>query len=388
MCLKLWPRLCLSNGSRYSNADRCRRTPGIVSQVSAIQSSQRPGKSGSVAALLLAAFAGELCADDSAPPLFSDDSVLEIRIEAPLTTLVRERSDTEYLDGFAYYTDATGAERQLDLKLRTRGRYRRKSETCPFPPVRLNFRKEQVEGSVFDGVDKLKLVTHCRNSSDAYEQNVLKEYLAYRIFNLLTDYSLRVRLLRIEYVDSENNDKSETRFAFLIEDDDLFADRVGAPPVKLPYTAYERLDSAQATLVAVFQYLIGNTDFSMIAGAKDDNCCHNIALFTVGEDRYLPVPYDFDFAGLVNARYAEPNPALSIKRVTSRLYRGQCSFNSHVDDTVAQVLAQRASVHDTLARVPGMDERTRKNATRYLEGFFDEMAESRNVENQMVKRCL
>lgn len=353
-----------------------------------MQSSQRPGKSGTVAALLLAALAVEVCADEGVLPLFSDDAVLELRIEAPLTTLIRDRSDTEYLDGFAYYSDAAGAEHQLDLKLRARGRYRRQLDTCPFPPVRLNFRKKQVEGTVFDGVDKLKLVTHCRNSSDPYEQNVLKEYLAYRIFNLLTDYSLRVRLLRIEYVNSEKSGNAETRYAFLIEDDDVFADRIGAPQAKLPYTDYEDLDPGQASLVAVFQYLIGNTDFSMIAGAKDDNCCHNVGLFTIGADRYLPVPYDFDFAGLVNARYAKPNPKLSIRRVTSRLYRGQCSFNSHLDDILSQVLAQHDAVRETIAGVPGMDERTRETTTRYLERFFDEMGESHNVDRYMVKKCL
>ncbi|MEX0975499.1 MAG: hypothetical protein WDZ50_00205 [Woeseia sp.] len=353
-----------------------------------MQASQRPGMSGTVTALLLAALAVELRADDGLPPLFSDDAVLQLRIEAPLTTLIRERSDTEYLDGFVYYTDATGAEHRLDLKLRARGRYRRQLDTCPFPPVRLNFRKKQVEGTVFDGIDKLKLVTHCRNSSDAYEQNVLKEYLAYRIFNVLTDYSLRVRLLRIEYVDSAKSGKVETRYAFLIEDDELFADRIGASRAEVPYTDYEHLESSQASLVAVFQYLIGNTDFSMVAGAKDDNCCHNIELFTVGADRYLPVPYDFDFAGVVNARYAKPNPNLSIKRVTSRLYRGQCSFNSNLDDTVSQVMAQRDSVRDTIAGVPGMDERTRETTARYLDRFFEEMGNPRNVESRMVRKCL
>lgn len=353
-----------------------------------MQSSQRPGKSGTVAALLLAALAVELRADDGALPLFSDDAVLELRIEAPFTTLIRERSDTEYLDGYIYHTDTTGAERQLDLKLRARGRYRRQIDTCPFPPVRLNFRKKQVEGTVFEGIDKLKLVTHCRNSSDAYEQNVLKEYLAYRIFNLLTDYSLRVRLLRIEYVDTEKSGDFETRYAFLIEHDESFADRIGAPQAEVPYTAYRNLDASQASLIAVFQYLIGNTDFSMIAGAKDDICCHNVGLFAVGPDRYLPVPYDFDFAGLVNARYAKPNPNLSIKRVTSRLYRGHCSFNSHLDDTVSQVMVQRDSVRDTLAGLPGMDERTRDVTARYLERFFDEMGKPRNIESRMVRKCL
>ena len=126
-------------------------------------------------------------------PLFQNQDALRVRIEAPLRTLIRERSDTEYLDGTFAYTDASGQEVVLDLKLRARGRYRRQRSTCDLPPIRLNFKKKQVMGTEFAGQDKLKLVTHCEENRDRYEQYVLKEYLAYRILNTLTDASFRAR---------------------------------------------------------------------------------------------------------------------------------------------------------------------------------------------------
>lgn len=341
---------------------------------------------GPSAAGLLLWLAAAAAPAGEAVPLFADDTLLPVRIEAPLRTLTRERSDTEYLDGILYYTGGDGLEQALDLKLRARGRYRRKPDTCAFPPVRLNFRKGQVEATPFAGVDKLKLVTHCKGSG-GYEQNVLKEYLAYRIFNTLTDKSFRVRLLRVDWVDSERGGETETRHAFLMEDDDLLEDRLGAQRMEVKSIGYGLLQPEQAALVSVFQYLIGNTDFSMVLGPKDDDCCHNVVLFAGDHGRYLPVPYDFDFAGLVNARYAEPNPRLNIRRVTTRLYRGNCIHNDYLDGELEQVMTQRESVMALVDGVPGMDDRTRDNARRYLGDFYDDLSAPGGAEKYLVKDC-
>jgi hypothetical protein len=161
-----------------------------------------------------------------ASPLFDSHTVLNIRIEAPLTQLMRERPDEDYLDGKLSYTDAAGAAHTLDLKLRTRGEYRRQRKTCSFAPIRLNFRKKQVAETVFAGQDKLKLITHCKTGSDRYEQLVLKEYLAYRSLQILTDKSFSTRLLRVTYVDSDDDGKSITRFGFVVEDEKDVGDRL------------------------------------------------------------------------------------------------------------------------------------------------------------------
>lgn len=337
------------------------------------------------AALLLWLVAAAAPAGE-AVPLFADDTLLPIRIEAPLKALTRERSDTEYLDGLLYYTGGDGLEQALDLKLRARGRYRRKPDTCSFPPVRLNFRKGQVEGTPFAGVDKLKLVTHCKDSG-SFEQNVLEEYLAYRIFNTLTDKSFRVRLLQVDWVDSERGRGTGIRYAFLIEDDDLLEGRLGAQRMEVRGIAYDLLQPEQAALVSVFQYLIGNTDFSMVLGPKDDDCCHNVVLFAGDHGRYLPVPYDFDFAGLVNARYAKPNPRLDIRRVTTRLYRGNCIHNDYLDGALEQVMARRESIMALVDGVPGTDERTRENARRYLGDFYEDLSAPDGADRHLVKDC-
>lgn len=343
---------------------------------------------GAVALLtaLVAAFSAR--ADTVGQPLFASDSTLQARIAAPLTTLMRERSDTEYLEGTFSYVDATGVERTLSLKLRARGKFRLQRDTCNLPPIRLNFRKKEVAGTEFAGQDKLKLVTHCSQRREVYEQYVLKEYLAYRIFNTLTDNSFRTRLLKIDYVDSDDDGKTWTRYGFVIEDDDLLAERIGAEVAKVPRITYATLDRQQAILVSVFQYLIGNTDYSLVASTRDDDCCHNTVLFSVAGGNYIAIPYDFDFSGLVNARYAEPSPRLPIRSVVRRLYRGICTHNDLMEATIARFKGSEDSIRQAALRLEGLREKERAAVLQYISGFFDDIADASSVERNLVNKCL
>lgn len=320
-------------------------------------------------------------------PLFSSHSVLNIRIKAPLTQLMRERSNEHYLDGTLSYTDASGVVHTLDLKLRTRGEYRRQRKTCSFAPLRLNFRKKQVAETVFAGQDKLKLVTHCKTNSNRYEQLVLKEYLAYRSLQILTENSFDTRLLRVTYVNSEDEGKSITRFGFVIEDEKGVGDRVRLSPAKVPKIAYEDLDRQQASLVSLFQYMIGNTDFSLIRGALDDNCCHNIELFSNDDDVYTPIPYDFDFAGMVNAPYAEPNPKLKINSVRVHYFRGRCSENELLNDTAAYIREHETEIRNLVANQDDLEDGHQKDVIRYLNVFFERIATPQNVERYFARKC-
>ena len=319
-------------------------------------------------------------------PLFAAEDTLALRIEAPFRTLMRKRSDTEQLDGTLAYADPSGVERVLDVKLRTRGIFRRSAENCEFAPVRVNFRKGQVEGTVFAGQDKLKLVTHCENR-DTYEQYVLKEYLAYKIFNAVTDHSFRARLLRVTYVDTDRDGESQTRYAFFIEDNDRLAERIGAEKVEVKQASYGRLEERQAALVTVFEYLVGNTDFSMIGPDKGKDCCHNIELFSREPDVYIAIPYDFDFSGIVDARYAAPHPSLRTRSVVRRVYRGICDHNDATAEAAAQFRSRRDVISQLPATVEGMDERTRRKAENYIAEFYEDIADPRAVEDNLVTEC-
>ena len=321
-----------------------------------------------------------------ANPLFESNATLEITIEAPLTTLVKERSDVDYLDGMISYTDEHNVDKSFDLKLRTRGRYRRQKSTCFFPPIRLNFRKGQVADSVFAGQDKLKLITHCQTNRPQSEQLVLREYLAYRILNTLTDKSLAARLMRITYVDSESDKEPLTKYGFVIEDDDDMAERVELTALDSIGLNYRDLDQTQTNLISVYQYLIGNTDYSIIRGPADDKCCHNSIPLSNGEIAF-PVPYDFDFSGIVDARYASPNPRFKIRKVTQRLYRGRCNNNSILPDTFAYFETKKPEIYGLVDELTDLDEKNRRKVERYLDSFYEEIADEKKIERNFVKKC-
>jgi len=320
-------------------------------------------------------------------PLFASHSPLTVTIEAPLSTLMDERPDEEYLAGTFRYTGDDGTDQAFDLKIRTRGNFRRQKDICNFAPVRLNFRKKQVADTVFAGQDKLKLVTHCQQNKPLYEQLVLREYLAYRILQQLTNKSFGVRLFHINYVDTDRG-KSRTKYGFVIEDDDDVADRIGMKSLKMGNVTNADLDPRQQNLVNVFQYMIGNTDYSLINGPENDDCCHNsILLSGTGGPPFTPVPYDFDFSGLLNAPYALVNPQFNLRTVRSRLFRGQCSNNDLLPDTFRHLLENKDAVYAIVDELDMFNTNTRRLVVRYLNSFYDDITQPETVALKFAGKC-
>lgn len=326
---------------------------------------------------------------DSGLPLFADSEMLSVTIEGPLSTLIRERSDEEYYDGLFRYTAGDGTEHELDLQFRARGNYRRRRETCLFPPVRLNFKKKQVEGTIFEGQNILKLVSHCRPGSKRYEQHVLREELAYRILNLHTPYSFRSRLMRIRWVDTDKGNDVDERYGFVIEHKNELEERTNLVEPGLEKTSYDLLNSRQAAVTALFEYLIGNTDFSMIAGPAGEACCHNGLLLREGEDgEIFFVPYDFDMAGIVDAPYAEPNPRFNLRSVTERLYRGHCRFNPDMEAAKTAYLDNQDTVMSLIENQPGLDKRNLKRVTRFMEQFYENIGDPKKFGKEITDECI
>ena len=319
-------------------------------------------------------------------PLFRDDGTLEAEVEGPFEFLSRERPDEEEADGKFRYTDDVGRRIEIDVSLRTRGRLRRDPDTCDFPPLRFNFRKSQTDDTLLDKQDKLKVVTHCQNN-ERYSQAVISEYLAYRIFNLLTDYSFRVRLVNMTYV---YTDRSETRqsYAIFIEHADRLGKRIGGEPVQTERTAIDALHPADLSLASVFQYFIGNTDFSPIATSPDEDCCHNQALFTSEEGPYRTIPYDFDQSGLVDAKHAAPNPRFELNSVRQRLYRGRCANNDLLPGTLEIFRDKRDEIVALVENQPELTDATRRSLLKYIEDFYEVIDDPKRLDIKIVRKCL
>jgi hypothetical protein len=323
----------------------------------------------------------------TAAPLFVDEATLDVTIAAPFKTLMQERPDVEYLDGTFTYVGPDGATSTLDLKLRTRGNYRRDEEHCDFAPIRLNFRKRQVIDTLFDGQDKLKLVTHCRSNEPVFEFYVLREYFAYRFDNALTPVSYGVRLLRITYTDTETGD-SWTKFGFVIEDDDAVAERNDLEVVRISRIAQEEIDRHHQNLVHVFSYMIGNTEYSLVNPEPDKDCCHNTdVLSATGGPPYLPLPFDFDFAGLVDAPYAEPNPRYPIRSVRTRHYKGLCSNNDLLPTTVRLFLDARDEFDRVVDQYAHLSAYSTQLVRNYLDGFYNKIKDAESVQGSLAGRC-
>ena len=320
--------------------------------------------------------------------LFADNTPLKVTIEAPLTTLMKERPEDEYLEGKISFAGDDGNVQTVDLKLRTRGKYRRSEENCEFAPIRLNFRKKQVADTVFAGQDKLKLVTHCQDDSFLYRQLVLREYLAYRILNVMTSKSYGVRLLEIKYVDTEGA-RPMTTVGFVIEDDDAVAARNGMTPIKRGDISMHDLDPAQQNLVHMFQYLIGNTDYSLYRSEPDDDCCHNSDLLSATDGApFTPLPYDFDFAGLVNAPYAKPHPRYELMNVRVRLYRGLCKNNDLLPGTIQQFVDKQDAIFSIIEDLELLSSRSRRYVTRYLSAFYDYCTKPQSIKRRFIDHCV
>jgi hypothetical protein len=322
-------------------------------------------------------------------PLFMSEDVLNITIEGPLERVFDERSqDPESFDAQLRYRAPDGSETTFDIELRTRGFYRLKAATCRFPPLRVNFKKSAVEGTAFAGQDKLKLVTHCQDSREEYQQYVLQEYLIYRAYSLFTDLSFRVRLAQITYVDTERRRDTVTKYAFFLEDDEAMAGRNGWDLLEVPQVVPSQMQQPPLALMEVFQFMIGNTDWDAFRPEPDDPCCHNTKLAGSLETlTVIPVPYDFDWAGLINARYATPNPELNIRSVRNRLYRGICRPREELDAVLAMFLERRDAVYENFRSLPALDPQRLEDSIEYLDEFYEIVGDPAKVEREIVRRC-
>lgn len=337
-----------------------------------------------VAILLLSAGTAN-AQDDTTRPLFADDSTLALTIEAPFRRLARNTDDRRELDGVVRYRDANGEEVALDAEIRVRGKSRLR--VCDYPPLRIDFKRSQLGGTVFAGQNHLKLVVLCKRR-DTYRRYLAQEYQIYKAYNVLTDYSFRVRWLSVEYVDTEDQRAEPfTEPAFFIEEDWEVAERHGLETITAPRFNLAQLDSRELALLSLFQLMIGNTDWAGTAAAPDeDDCCHNGK--PIGSDGrgVIILPYDFDNAGLINTEYAVPGAGVNIRSVRQRIYWGYCATNSELDWAVQRFNERRAAIERVFDAEP-VDERSRSRTLDYISEFYDVINDAKDLQDDVVDEC-
>ncbi len=300
--------------------------------------------------------------------LLRSDDVREVTLRTNLVQLIENRNieDNEEKAELEF-EDANGESQIWTLKLSVRGKFRRRA--CDFPPLRLDFDKDDLKDRGMQKHDKLKLVTHCLDARAMGNENVLREYLAYKMYNLLTDDSYRVQLVKIRYEDTEGHMGNVTRYGFIIEDTDEMAERLGGEECDdclNPKPSTVNLETEN--LHAFFQYFIGNTDFSLAMQ-------RNLKLVTMPDGKLIPVGYDFDFSGLVNASYAVPAVDLGQLTLQERIFLGLQVEDAIMKKSLQRFEDQRDALFLLVKKFKLLPLDSRNEIRAYLEAFYADMNE-------------
>ncbi|MEM8800849.1 MAG: hypothetical protein AAGF15_12325 [Pseudomonadota bacterium] len=336
--------------------------------------------------------------------LFQSTDPLTIELSSPeLSDLIRSAAkEPKQIPATLTYENITGSRVALPVEVAPRGRSRRRLGICRFPPLRVHFGDDTKNDALFGQQSAIKLVTHCSESYEA-EQRVMKEYLAYRVYMLLTDASFQVRLAKIRYLNGDR--QIAHRYGFFIEDVDHVAARLGLKELearKLKNAEVKSWHNADnIALIALFQYMISNLDWSVTSNLGSLPCCHNVKLVAAKAERksfrktgepeavseVMALPYDFDYSGLVDAPYAVVNGSLSRYPVTTRIYWGFCDHNQNSMAARAEVIAQRAAILAELNALTELSPRNKRKARSFLERSLDIMSDDKRFERILDRRC-
>jgi hypothetical protein len=314
--------------------------------------------------------------------LFKNEEPLEITLQFDLAAYLRTKPKEEYLKGIITFKPGTANSMTRDIRLRTRGVFR--NLECYYAPIELNFKDADFGYTDMDSIGKLKMVVQCMPGSES-EKNVLTEYLIYKLFAALTDTCFRVRLLTVNYTDSEGKKKPFTQFGFFIEPTQMLAARTNSVEIKSRALNQKTIYPSMIDRIAIFNYMIGNYDWAVPNQ-------HNIKIFKpmVIESEYLvtAVPYDFDFTGLVDAGYAIPDDKITgTTSIRERIFLGVCRSREVYQKDLEEFLEKKDELYRLINEFPYLDARQKKDMIYYLDTFYDECTGKQRVISVFLRSC-
>ena len=312
--------------------------------------------------------------------LFNNDETLIVTLETDFKNLRKGKYKEEYQDAIfrMMYNDTVQITRNITI--RARGIMRKR--ICHIPPIKLNFSKKDAFIKQLEDFDKLKIVLDCK-SGNIYEQYLLSEYYAYKIQNIITNYSLRARLLKAKYIDTSGKSKDITRYAFILEDIDQLAARHNAMRIETKSIRDNQTNLPVLMDSYLFQYLIGNTDWSILA-------MHNIYLLKslnpLDPNPYV-IPYDFDYAGIVDTNYAVPDEQLGTKSVRERVYRGYCLPIELVKNSAKKFIQNKEKIYAIYQNETLLNKSTKGKTIRYLDEFYEIIENENLLKRHIIESC-
>jgi hypothetical protein len=338
-------------------------------------------RSATVLTILIVSLSAFAAGDAIVEPLFAESTALEIDFELALSRICRnpESGTCKDLPGAISYLSDDGSRVRIDVKVRTRGRWSTGTSGCTLPALMIYFDPDQTRGTIFEGQRMLPFTTHCRHDDSKYQAYTLSEFVGYRIYNLITPASLKVRLVHVAYHDKSSK-LVHRRYGFFTEHFKSAARRLDAQHFEVDELDPRATDSTDQAVLSVFQFMIGNLDWSVVRQ-------HNIVLFRNESGTIIPTPYDFDYSGLVNAEYARPPDFLKVRTVRHRLYRGYCLPGTDWDRVFARFTELRQPITQLTAEVEGMSWSQRRRMRAYLEQFWTIISSEEKRRVQIIDAC-
>lgn len=317
--------------------------------------------------------------DGQTSNLFESEEIIELTLQCDLKSVLKDRGeDSQYHEATLHYIDNQNTF-DIPIKVKSRGHFRKIRSNCQYPPLYLNFAKSTTpENSIFQGQDKIKLVTPCRR-----DQFVVNEYLVYKLYNLITSKSFRARLVKVIYHDNVKNKSTDPYYGIILEEEDQMAKRNNSNVVEIERLKPEGTRKEDFLQMAAFQYMIGNTDWSI-------QYLQNIVLIA-DDSTSSPstVPYDFDHAGIVRAPYANPAPELKMSSTQERRYRGYCMSEM---DQLNKVFKKFYELKDDFYMVyednPLLNDGYVKQTLKFLDQFYETISDPKKVQKEFSYPCL
>ena len=310
--------------------------------------------------------------------LFDSDEVKEFTLRGDLKKIFKDRGDASQYHPATLHYQADKDSISIPIKIKTRGHFRKISGNCMYPPLLLNFTKLSTpKSSVFYSQDKVKLVTPCRG-----DQFVIHEYLVYKLYNYITPKSFEVRLVKVIYQDSVKNKSSVPYYGILIEDEEQMARRNSYNTLEKNGIRPESIQKEDFLKMAVFQYMIGNTDWSV-------QFQQNIKLISV-DSTSIPfaVPYDFDHAGIVRAPYAFPAEELQMNSTLERRYRGYCIPEMNQFAEVFELFNQlKDDFYALFEGNPLLSSSYQNQTLKYLDQFYETINDPKKAQKAFSYPC-
>jgi hypothetical protein len=298
--------------------------------------------------------------------LFYGTDYLELIIITNIDSLLHDiGDDPSYHDARISYKNEDSLWIELNAEVRVRGNFRKQPTNCDFPPLRLKFEKEERENTIFENTKNIKMVTHCQTNIPDYEQYVMQEFLIYKLYNILSDFSFEVRLLKVTYLDTRDSDYRIEKYAFFIEDDDDMADRYNGNILEIETVDPNDVDQEYYLLVSFFEYLIINTDWSL-------PIVHNIILLSTDYfEPPLPVPFDFDWSGLINIPYEIPTASGLKTRIPERIFKGPCVKNRELKKITRLFKSKKNEIFDLYYNFLYLDHEYKAETLRNIQIFYE-----------------